>query len=132
LSEREKHAEVYRLHQDLLRLRREDAVFREQRRRALDGAVLGPEAFVLRFFGEADGDRLLVVNLGPDLHLAPAPEPLLAPPEGARWQALWSSESVAYGGCGTPPPDTEENWRIPGHAAVALKPAARTDGETRD
>ena len=125
LSEREKHAEVYALHKDLLRLRREDAVFRRQRRRGVDGAVLAPEAFVLRFFDDedgADGDRLLLINLGPDLRLDPAPEPLLAPPAGALWETLWSSESVAYGGCGTAPLDTEENWRIPGHAAVALKP----------
>ena len=125
LSEREKHAEVYALHKDLLRLRHEDAVFRRQRRRGVDGAVLAPEAFVLRFFDDedgADGDRLLLINLGPDLRLDPAPEPLLAPPAGALWETLWSSESVAYGGCGTAPLDTEENWRIPGHAAVALKP----------
>ncbi|MDQ3804958.1 MAG: malto-oligosyltrehalose trehalohydrolase [Acidobacteriota bacterium] len=124
LSERERHGEVYALHRDLLRLRREDPVFRRQKRRGLDGAVLGPEAFVLRFFDDGGdaGDRLLVVNFGSDLHLDPAPEPLLAPPEGALWDVLWSSESVAYGGCGTAPPDTEENWRVPGHAAVALRP----------
>ena len=44
--------------------------------------VRGPEAFVLRFFSGADGDRLLVVNYGRDLRLDVAPEPLLAPPEG--------------------------------------------------
>ncbi len=132
LSEREKHAEVYALHRDLLRLRREDAVFSRPYKRGLDGAVLAPEAFVLRFFDEDDeaGDRLLVVNLGADLHLDPAPEPLLAPPDDARWETLWSSESVAYGGCGTAPLDTEENWRIPGHAAVALKPVSRSELKT--
>ncbi|HEV3467981.1 MAG TPA: DUF3459 domain-containing protein [Pyrinomonadaceae bacterium] len=133
LSEREKHAEVYALHRDLLRLRREDPVFGRQRRRGLDGAVVGPEAFVVRFFGEdgGSGDRLLVVNFGRDLRLDPAPEPLLAPPEGARWDVLWSSESVAYGGCGTAPLDTEDNWRIPGHAAVALRPTAVSGYEFR-
>ncbi len=50
-AERERHREVYELHRDLLRLRREDAVFNAQEPRALDGAVLGPEAFVLRYFG---------------------------------------------------------------------------------
>jgi maltooligosyltrehalose trehalohydrolase len=125
LSEREKHAGVYALHRDLLRLRREDAVFSRPYKRGVDGAVLAPEAFVLRFFTEGDeGDRLLVVNLGADLHLDPAPEPLLAPPDGALWTTLWSSESHAYGGCGTAPLDTVENWRIPGHAAVALKPVS--------
>jgi maltooligosyltrehalose trehalohydrolase len=124
LSEREKHAEAYALHRDLLRLRREDPVLRAQRPGGVDGAVLGPEAFVLRFFAEDGGDRLLVVNLGRDLHLYPSPEPLLAPPEGCRWQILWSSEHPHYGGGGTAPPETEEGWRIPGHAAVALAPAA--------
>jgi CheY-like chemotaxis protein len=47
----------------------------------MDGAVLGPEALVLRFFGVPGNDRLLIVHLGRDLYLAPAPEPLLAPPE---------------------------------------------------
>ena len=123
LSERERHSQVYALHRDLLRLRREDPVFSLQRRRGLDGAVLGPEAFVLRFFDDEGGagDRLLAVNLGADLRLDPAPEPLLAPPEGAQWELLWSSESVAYGGCGATPPDADGGWRIPGHAAVAAK-----------
>jgi maltooligosyltrehalose trehalohydrolase len=122
LSERQRHAEAYTLHRDLLRLRREDAVFRLQRRRGVDGAVLGEQAFALRFFGDDGDDRLLLVNLGRDLHLDPAPEPLLAPPEGKAWEVLWSSEDPRYGGCGTPPLDTKENWRIPGEAAVALQP----------
>jgi maltooligosyltrehalose trehalohydrolase len=122
LSERERHAEVYALHIDLLRLRREDPNFRSQHPGAVDGAVLGAEAFVLRFFAGDGNDRLLVVNLGRDLHLGAAPEPLLAPPEGQRWQTLWSSENPRYGGSGTPAVETDEGWRIPGHAAVALVP----------
>jgi maltooligosyltrehalose trehalohydrolase len=121
-GERERHTGAYALHRDLLRLRREDPAFRAQRPRGVDGAVLGEHAFVLRYFVEGGADRLLVVNLGRDLHLAPAPEPLLAPPEGKRWQTLWSSEHPRYGGCGTPPLDTDDNWRIPGEAAVVLAP----------
>jgi maltooligosyltrehalose trehalohydrolase len=64
----------------------------------------------------------LVVNFGTDLHLRPAPEPLLAPPEGRHWVTLWSSENPKYGGCGTAPLDTDQNWRIPGHAAIVLEP----------
>jgi maltooligosyltrehalose trehalohydrolase len=122
LSERDRHAEAYALHRDLLRLRRTDPVFHAPRAGGLDGAVLGSDAFVLRYFGGEAGDRLLIVNLGRDLHLDPAPEPLLAPPEGAQWQTHWSSEDFAYGGSGTPPLDTQDNWRIPGHAAVVLMP----------
>ena len=40
---------------------------------------------MLRFFAPKQADRLLIVNFGPDLHLDPAPEPLLAPPERMRW-----------------------------------------------
>ncbi len=123
-AERETHAAVYTLHCDLLRLRREEPVFRAQRKHGVDGAVLAEEAFLLRFFGEHDDDRLLLVNLGTDLHLNPAPEPLLAPPAGREWTLLWSSENPKYGGTGTPALDTHENWRIPGHAAVVLKPVA--------
>src|SRR5438309_849346 len=84
-SERRRHAWAYALHRDLLKLRRQDPVFRAQRPGGVDGAVLGGQAFVLRFFGHAGDDRLLLVNFGPDLHLDPAPEPLLAPPAGCLW-----------------------------------------------
>jgi maltooligosyltrehalose trehalohydrolase len=123
-SERERHAEMYSLHRDLLRLRREDPVLRSWRPGRYDGAVLGSHAFVLRAFGEEE-DRLIVMNIGLDLHLNPAPEPLLAPPDQCEWSILFSTENPDYGGCGTPPVDTEENWRIPGHAAVVLKPVPR-------
>jgi maltooligosyltrehalose trehalohydrolase len=122
-AERDSHREVYDLHRDLLRLRREDAVFNAQEPRALDGAVLGRDAFVLRYFGVETDDRLLVVNFGSDLNLNPAPEPLLAPPAGQVWRTIWSSEDYAYGGTGTPPLETKNNWRIPGETAVALAPA---------
>lgn len=120
LNEREAHSEAYALHCDLLRLRREDSVFQKQG--FFDGAVLGSEAFLLRFFDAENGDRLLLVNLGLDLHLCIAPEPLLAPPERKRWDILWSSESPKYGGAGTAALETEDSWRIPGHAAVVLIP----------
>jgi maltooligosyltrehalose trehalohydrolase len=124
-SEVEKHHEIYSLHRDLLHLRREDPVLSRQGENGLDGAVLSNSAFVLRFFSPAhDADRLLVVNLGVDLNLNPAPEPLLAPPESAGWKILWSTEDPRYGGCGTAPLDTEDNWKIPGQAAVLLTPVS--------
>jgi len=122
LNEREAHCEVYALHCDLLRLRRTDPVFSQPRAGSFDGAILGSEAFLIRWFDDQKGDRLLVVNLGVDLHLAIAPEPLLAPPEGQRWEILWSSENPKYGGAGTAALETEEGWRIPAHAAVVLFP----------
>jgi maltooligosyltrehalose trehalohydrolase len=118
-SERESHPEILDLHRDLLLMRRQDPVIRGGR---LDGAVLGPEAFVLRYFGADGDDRLLIFNFGSDLHLEPAPEPLLAPPVERRWQIVWSSEDPRYRGNGVAPMDTEENWRIPGRAAAVLSP----------
>jgi maltooligosyltrehalose trehalohydrolase len=128
LNERHTHAEEYNLHKDLLRLRREDPVLASQRKWGVDGAVLGGEALVLRYFGERHGDdRLLVVNLGRDVVLNPAPEPLLAPPAAALWQVAWSSEDPRYGGMTTPPLESEDfNWRIQGEVAVLLKPQAVT------
>lgn len=124
-GERERHNWVYALHKDLIQLRRDDRTFRMRRPGGLDGAILGPEAFVLRDFGTSANadDRLLVVNLGADLHLNPAPEPLLAPPHGTGWSVLWSSEDLRYGGNGTPLLESAfDGWRIPGQAAVALAP----------
>ena len=63
-SEREKNRELYDLHIDLLKLRREDSRFRQQKSDGIDGAVLGPASFVLRYFSEDNDDRLLLVNLG--------------------------------------------------------------------
>ena len=118
-AERKSHGAASRLHRDLLRLRREDPVFRVPRD-VVDGAVLGSEALVLRFFSDTSGDRLLVVNLGRDLRLAAVPEPLLAPPEGHFWQSLWHSEDPCYGGGGVYPLETDEGWRIPAQAAIAI------------
>jgi maltooligosyltrehalose trehalohydrolase len=117
--------ELYALHRDLLSLRRTDPVVRNQAEGTFDGAIIGEHAFAYRIFDEEDGDRLLVVNFGADLHLDPAPEPLLAPPEDRLWTVLFSTEHPKYGGYGTPPLDTNENWRIPGYAAVLLAPGTQ-------
>ena len=100
----------------------------------MHGAVLGPEAFALRFFaGEGGDDRLLVVNLGGDLYLDSVAEPLLAPMEDCGWATLWSSEQPCYGGCGTGELDTDLGWRIPGHAAVVLMAARKgNDGTSHE
>jgi maltooligosyltrehalose trehalohydrolase len=119
-KDRERNAGVYQMYADLLRLRREDQTMGDAD--LIDGAVLAPEAFVLRYFSEIGDDRLLLVNLGPDLHLNPAPEPLLAPVENRGWRVLWSSESPDYGGGGTPPVETRANWMIPSDAAIVMEP----------
>jgi maltooligosyltrehalose trehalohydrolase len=132
INERETHSEAYALHCDLLRLRRHDPVFSRARAGSLDGAILASEAFLIRWFDDQEGDRLLFVNLGSDLHLAIAPEPLLAPPEGRHWDMVWSSENPKYGGAGTALLETEEDWHIPGHAAVLLVPEPKNQFPIRD
>lgn len=120
--EREDNAHVLALHRDLLRLRREQPVFAAQDSTRLHGAVLGPEAFLLRFLGEQGDDRLLLINLGTTLPLLPMAEPLLAPPAGCRWKLLWHSEDPKYRGNGMAEPDGEHSWRLPAHALAVLAP----------
>lgn len=128
------HARTLRLYRDLITLRRTDPIVAAQATGEVsrDGAVLSSACLVLRLFGPHADDRLLVVNLGPDLPLCPAPEPLLAPPEGQRWRILFSTEHPDYGGAGTPDPETEaDGWRVPGHAALLLAPAPLSPTEKR-
>jgi len=125
LSEREKFPTISRMYRDLIRLRKEDRCFARQEPGAIDGAVLGPQQFFLRFFGSLGDDRLLVVNFGAAVSLEIVPEPLLAPPLPRQsWQTLWSSESVLYGGPGEVPLETARGWQIPAESAVALHPVA--------
>lgn len=122
-TEVEKHATAYALHRDLLTLRKADPVFSRGGADGIDGAVINQHCFLLRYFSIGfDNDRLLVVNLDVDAVFTPAPEPLLAPPLRKRWTVLWSSEDPRYGGCGTTPFDADENWILPGRAAVVLAP----------
>jgi maltooligosyltrehalose trehalohydrolase len=142
LGERERHAEAYRLHQDLMLLRKQTVAFRAERPGTVDGAVLSNHAFLLRFFTDDHlDDRLLIVNLGRDLSRASFAEPLLAPPSPALdWTVCWSSEDPAYGGSGTTPvwtkdyadravPDVAASGRylFAAESAVVLAPCPRKD-----
>jgi maltooligosyltrehalose trehalohydrolase len=119
-AERVTHAPIYDLHRDLLRLRRSDPVIAQQSSDAIDGAVLGARAFLLRWFDGAQGDRLLLVNFGDELELRPAPEPLLAPPRNAQWTLAWSSDEPRYGGPGPVNPCESACWRIPAESVYLL------------
>ena len=124
-KDRQRNAPFYAMVKALIALRLSDQAFRAQIRGFVDGAVLGGESFALRFFAAGKDDRLLMVNLGLDLELDSVPEPLLAPPEGCHWTTRWSSEEPRFGGSGTYPLETDQNWRVPGHAAVVLQPEPR-------
>jgi len=122
LSERDKNRELYDLHIDILKLRTEDSCFRQQGSGGIDGAVLGPASFVLRYFSEDNDDRLLISNFGKRHVLHPASDPLLAPPAEYRWETLWTSDSPRYGGLGAIATTTPEQWILPAESAVALRP----------
>ncbi|MCU7495399.1 MAG: malto-oligosyltrehalose trehalohydrolase [Ignavibacteria bacterium] len=128
-SERKSHAPIYKMHRDLLTLRREDPVLSRQDRDNMHGAVLSEEAFLLRFFDKGGNDRLLIVNMGRDLELNIAPEPLLAPPEGRDWKMIWASEDPEYGGCGSPEVLVRKQWKIQGYAAELLA-SVKTEHKT--
>jgi maltooligosyltrehalose trehalohydrolase len=135
-AERHTNGQTYRLHADLLRLRRNDVCLRPQDKRSLAAAVINDDCFLVRYFSTDPQhlnatQRLLVVNFGRELHLDPAPEPLLAPPEDRSWSVLWSSEDLCYGGLGTPALETDDNWRIPAECAVLMQPVQSNDLEPR-
>jgi maltooligosyltrehalose trehalohydrolase len=120
-TERQKNRELYDLHIDLLKLRREDSRFRQQSFGGIDGAVLGPASFVLRYFSKENDDRLLLVNFGENQVLRPASEPLLAPPLDHKWEPLWTSNSPRYGGPGEMAVAIHEEWFLPAESTVALR-----------
>ncbi len=129
LSQRTTHAAAYALHRDLLQIRRSTTAIRNPVK--VDGAVISAQALALRFFSPL-GDALLIVNLGCDFDLSPAPEPLLGPPAGHRWAVAFSSESVRYGGQGTAPLHEDGEWHLPGEAAMLFTPVFRQPDDDAD
>jgi len=108
--------------------------FSPRRQSDVDGAVLAGESFAVHWSPEEPGnERLLLVNLGPDLERPSFAEPLLAPPDGYEWRLHWSSEAPEYGGGGTPAVVGPDGWRVLGHSAVVLRPEMTYggDGSTR-
>lgn len=120
--DRRRESPAFALHRDLLALRRNERAIAAGN---VEGAVLGDAAFLLRFLGDdAGNDRLLLINLGTQLTLTPACEPLLAPPHGSDWTLMWSSDDPRYGGEGTPP-HNPALWCLPAMSATLLRPGQR-------
>jgi maltooligosyltrehalose trehalohydrolase len=119
-SERQQNTAAWTLHRDLIRLRKTDPVIARAAVLQVDGAVIGPDAFVLRYFTDEENDRLLVINLGKQLNPESIAEPLVAPCPNARWRLLWSSEDPRYGGGGIADIEQAHAWQVPGHSATLL------------
>lgn len=112
-SECKKNAPVVALHKDLIALRRETSVLGQGGRVRVDGSVLGPSAFLLRYLAQDPQDeRLMVVNLEQDINIESIADPLHAPPVGMQWALVWSSEDLVYGGGGIRPVDLQGRWTL--------------------
>lgn len=118
LSDRLKNSKIYNLYKDLIKLRKTDPVFSSVKT-FIEGSVFNEHAFCIRFFGPHQ-ERLLLINFSIDFELNPAPHPLIAPPEDCKWEILFSTESLAYGGEGVIPLLNYPIWTIQGHSAVIL------------
>jgi maltooligosyltrehalose trehalohydrolase len=127
-EDRHRRERFWRLHQDLLAVRRADETIASQGAHGVDGAIFDDRSFIVRLFGLQDNDRLLVINLGPDLDLVSKSEPLVAPPLGREWRVAWSSEDPVYGGSGTPE-WTSSRWTVAGHSALLLSLAPVGDSQ---
>jgi maltooligosyltrehalose trehalohydrolase len=118
--ERNPHNALFRLHRDLLRLRRDDPVLRDigTEHVHVETSTQGLHVVLIRYVG-ASGHRLLIINLADD-YPSPMNDPLLAPATGRRWRHVWSSEHPDYGGSGVVQfPDTGP-WLIAGRSATLL------------
>lgn len=126
--ERPAHARAFRMHRDLLALRRRDRTLSRQDNgpeTVVDGAAIDRERLLLRFFGADPGgaaDRLLLVNLGVDYEPRSLSEPLSAPPPGRRWAVRWSSSHPRYGGEGARSTVPRHGLFFAGHTADLLVP----------
>lgn len=96
LTERQKHAGVYRLYADLLALRHSDPVFRAQDRFNMHTAALAPRVVAMHGWQKQE-HRLVVVNFGDTQTFRFDGERFLSdlPPE-ARY-VMWTSASPRYG-----------------------------------
>ena len=99
--------------EDLLRLRRDDATLRGGAGRRVDGAILGPEAFVLRFFDGAGGATTACCwsTSAPTCTSTRAAEPLLAPPEGRPGGCSGRARTRDTAGGGVPRMGLRGEWR---------------------
>jgi maltooligosyltrehalose trehalohydrolase len=113
---------TWRMYRELTRLRRADGAL-AQRAARVAGATLDDHTLVLRYIGDIPHeDRLVVVNLGPDLDFARAPAPIVAPPSLFRWCLSFCSEDPAYGGVGIAGNNPPVKLVATGQATTVFRP----------
>jgi maltooligosyltrehalose trehalohydrolase len=112
---------AWRLHTDLLALRRNDSVIARAGTRevAIASSAPTPTVITLRYRRE-DEERLILVNLGALTTLG-MNDPLFAAPAGQEWTLVWCSEHVDYGGNGMVDSVGEGPWTLQAHRAWLLR-----------
>lgn len=115
------HVAMYRLHVDLLELRKSDPVLACPDETELDGVAFNGAALALRYYTSDGADRLILANFGRTLTLSPASHPILATLPHRRWELTWSSEHPRYEGDGIAAWQTETGWRLTGNATILLR-----------
>ena len=130
-SELQNHQEQYLLHRDLLKLRREDPVISQQGAHGLDGAVFPRTASSFGtsrriqqrpITGRQSGSRFALQSgagsaARSSLRVRMVGSLVFGKP------AIWRG--------GTPPLDSDQNWRIPGEAAVLLFPKQKPKPQSK-
>ena len=119
-EERQRRGGAYLLHHDLLALRRKDDVLAHvgTSRVRIESSAPTEALLLVRYFTDTD-HRLLVVNFA-DEYDCPMNDPLFAPPPQMRWQHVWSSEQLQYGGVAPAMISDAGRWLIPATSAVLL------------
>jgi maltooligosyltrehalose trehalohydrolase len=119
-NETEAGAQAWRLHKDLLAIRRSDPVLANVGTFdvSVEASDSMPTVLVLRYSNGAT-ERLLLFNLGSRMELR-MNDPLLAPPGGRRWAVAWCSERAIYGGRGVAEAFGDGPWILPAHCAWLL------------
>jgi maltooligosyltrehalose trehalohydrolase len=116
----ESDSALWRLHQDLLRLRRGDEVLKDvgSGRVRVESSAPTASVLLIRYLGHAD-DRLLMINLADEYPCA-MNDPLFAPRPGSTWTQLWCSEHLRYGGIAAPSVLETNPWVLPATSAILL------------
>lgn len=115
-NERSKNHQSYRLHKDLIKLRKEIHMPNPGR---WDGAVLSHDAFLIHYSND-QYNYLIIVNFGTDFTFNPISEPLLASGDKKDWKMIWCSDAFIYGGEGIKP-HIPLHWNISGHSTAIYK-----------
>jgi maltooligosyltrehalose trehalohydrolase len=121
LSERERHAGVYRLYQDLLALRRDDPVLQTGDRGRLQAVGLGSRSIAVHRW-RGDDHRLLLANLGDATDVDLRQGGFGGETSSLAWTVLLSTADRRYSGSG-PEVEVEEREGAPGRVQLPERTA---------